>query len=77
MKADLELMLKWKQRKYGDKMTTRKKVLKKKITTKNMGICAWCGELVPKNTLEEAGGGDIIPAGLKVCEKCINLPKAY
>ncbi len=39
--------------------------------------CQWCGELTDENDLYEAGGCDIIPKGFMVCEKCINIPKAY
>lgn len=42
-----------------------------------MAECEWCGEEVDEGGLEEAGGCDIIPAGLMVCEDCINLPKAF
>jgi hypothetical protein len=42
---------------------------------RNLTLCEWCGDLVNKDELEEAGGCDIIPKGYKVCKKCINIPK--
>ena len=43
--------------------------------TKQKAECEWGEESVDKNTLEEAGGCDIIPQGMMVCEECMNIPK--